>query len=432
VAISYVQIYCERILDLLNPETPHASLMVRDDAERGGVYLDGAATIAVSSVDDCMKLIAQGNMNRTVASTGMNTHSSRSHAILIARIERKESPPLSTSSAPPPPHVVKLSSLYLVDLAGSERVKKAKVYGRHVNELKAINLSLSALGNCVAALSKQQPQRHVPYRDSKLTRLLSSSLGGNAKTSLIITVSPSPTEVPETLSTLQFGQRAMRVVVQAHQNVLSVLDYKSLYEETQQRLDECRASNHQLHDDMSAKESTRRAMEDQLMKAQLRIQHLEFECQAAKMQSKNAPSVTTTPRSGDDEHDSSPNRLEEQIAFLVKQRDQDVANIQRKCDLQVETYKRLAEEAQQEWHELEDALAREKQQVLTSLRELKDFKARFFELEDSSTDRIAELVADESDKERERKYEKELQQQRLMTHEKTATELQQKVSLLIT
>ncbi|TMW67809.1 hypothetical protein Poli38472_007481 [Pythium oligandrum] len=412
IALSYVQIYCERVLDLLRPETPSSSILIREDAERG-VYLDGAAWCGVSSVEDCVRLIMRGNANRAVASTEMNAHSSRSHAILIARVERKECLGAQEATATST-HRVKLSHLYFVDLAGSERVKKSKVYGRHVHELKAINLSLSALGNCISALSRQQPQRHVPYRDSKLTRLLQSSLGGNAKTSLIITVSPSPTEAHETLSTMQFGQRAMKVAVQAHQNVLSVLDYKALYEETQQRLDEQQQVQQHTENELSKLQTSKQHLEDQLVKAQLRIQHLEFECQAVKV----APTTSTTAASASDE----------QVQALIKQHEADLAHIQAKCDLQVATYKRLAEEAQQEWHELEDSLAQEKQQVLSCLQELKEFKMRFFQLEEETTERIAELVQDGRDHEREYTETRDTLQQRVKAQEQELEAMKKKLA----
>lgn len=408
VALSYVQIYCERVFDLLAPETAHASILIREDPDRG-VYLDGASCMSVSNVADCLELLERGNANRAIASTGMNAHSSRSHAILILRIERKDFPvanPNPGTSPASPTQMIKISNLYLVDLAGSERVKKAKVMGRHVNELKAINLSLSALGNCISALSKKQ--KHVPYRDSKLTRLLQSSLGGNAKTALVITITPAPTETHETLSTMLFGQRAMQVSVNAHCNVLSVLDYKALYEDMQQRVDAVDEKVRELEYEAQEQKSKVAQYENQLLKAQMRIQHLEFENQAGKAALEAAARSSVD---HGDQRDAGPSEaqvhtvdspiLTQQLAGLVTKHAQDVNKIKDKCDLQVETYKKLADQASQEWHEVEDALASEKLQVLSVLQELKEFKLRFFELEEETTDRIAELVQEVKEKERE-------------------------------
>ena len=136
--------------------------------------------------------------------------------------------------------------LCLVDLAGSERIKKSGVKGDRLREARAINSSLAALGNCIKALSSVQP-RHVPYRSSRLTRILSQSLGGNAKTVLIVTLGPRAGQSDEMLSALDFGNRAMRVKVAAKQN--SEFDYRALSIELQAKLD---AAENKIHD-LSAK-----------------------------------------------------------------------------------------------------------------------------------------------------------------------------------
>ncbi|OWZ01867.1 Kinesin [Phytophthora megakarya] len=400
VALSYVQIYCERIFDLLEPETLPSNILVREDADRG-VYIDGAAAVFVANVEDCLRLMERGNANRAVSSTEMNAHSSRSHAILILRVERKEFAPQPSNDAPRSTiqPVIRLSTLYLVDLAGSERVKKAKVYGRHISELKSINLSLSALGNCISALSKQSQQNqasyHVPYRDSKLTRLLQSSLGGNAKTALVVTVTPAVSEAPETLQTLQFGQRAMQVAVRAHRSALSVLDYRTLYEEMRQALDEEQQRSQQAESAADDEKNRAAIAEDKLTKALLRVQHLEFELEAAQTVTRHSTVVE-----GDAGNDVEHMKLE--LQQLVARHAQDVAQVKSACDRQIDTYKRLAEEASQEWHEVEGELAGEKTQVLHTLQDLKEFKLRYFQLEEDTTERIAELVQDERDRERER------------------------------
>lgn len=394
VALSYVQIYCERIFDLLDPETAPNTIFVREDVDRG-VYLDGTTLVPVTNVDECLTLIQRGTTNRAVSSTQMNAHSSRSHAILVLRVERTEfAPPVASSRTVQHP-VIRLSTLYLVDLAGSERVKKTRVLGRHFSELKAINLSLSALGNCISALSKQSQQTpatyHVPYRDSKLTRLLQSSLGGNAKTALIVTVTPAVTEALETLQTLQFGQRAMQVAVRAHRSALSVLDYRTLYEDMRQALDEEQQQVQQAHVIASKHEHRALKAEDQLTKALLRVQHLEFELEAMH-------TVTRHDRASDPNVD----RIQGELEQLVTRHAQDVAHVKAACDQQLATYKRLASEASQEWHEVEGALAGEKTQVLHTLQELKEFKVRYFQLEEDTTERIADLVQEERDRETER------------------------------
>lgn len=414
VALSYVQIYCERIFDLLDPSVAPSSIVVREDPDRG-VYLDGAISVSVANVADCLDLVARGNANRAVASTGMNAQSSRSHAVLLLRIERKELDLKTIAAAKG--QTIRISHLHLVDLAGSERVKKSKVIGRHVSELKAINLSLSALGNCISALSKHQTT-HVPYRDSKLTRLLQSSLGGNAKTSLVITITPSPTERNETLSTLQFGQRAMQVAVNAHRNVMSVLDYKSLYEQIQQSLDARDESCQLLEREVCTAKNSARLAQDQLMKAQLRIQHLEFERDATKAMASDGATGSS---------DADDGAAAQRFSSLVAKHEQDMAKLKEHCDRQIETYKRLAQEATDEWHEAESALANEKSQVLASLQELKQFKLQFFQLEEHTTNRIAELVQQEDEQERALREQRETTQQQLVAKDKEIELLKQKV-----
>ena len=141
-----------------------------------------------------------GNSNRSIASTLMNAESSRSHSIFILTVTQNNMEDLSC----------KVGKLYLVDLAGSEKIAKTGAQGTTLDEAKKINQSLTTLGKVITALTDKKSS-HVPYRDSKLTRLLQESLGGNSRTCLIITCSPHPFNEQETLSTLRFGQRARNI-----------------------------------------------------------------------------------------------------------------------------------------------------------------------------------------------------------------------------
>nr|CCA18331.1 kinesinlike protein putative [Albugo laibachii Nc14] len=397
VYVSYVQIYCERLLDLLDPSLPPGSLLLREDhPERGGIYVEGATNLRVHSVDECLSCVAKGDRNRAVAGTSMNAHSSRSHAILTVRLERKEKLNHQETDNLSCAYRVKVGQLFCVDLAGSERVKKSLVTGRHISELKAINLSLSALGNCISALSKKQ--HHIPYRDSKLTRLLQSSLGGNAKTALIITASPSEMELSETLSTLHFGQRAMQILVKAQQNVLAT-DYKALYQVTQQRLDEKEEAMHTLEITIQQGQDKEKELENQLLKAQLRIQQLEFGCGALQIDWDKDRSMSSE-GGGRDTLESVPLGVQTQLQHLFARYQDEVSEIETKCDLQVETYRKAASEASQEWHFVKSELENEQTQTLAALQELKEFKIRFFQLEQETTDRIAELLQEIKDRDK--------------------------------
>ena len=202
VNMSYVQIYCETIQDLLDPSNT-TQIFVRE-SERTPV-LEGASRTDVESFEEALSVLKRAGTHRTTALTKMNASSSRSHAIVILRLERKEKN-----------NQVLRSRLLLCDLAGSERVSRSlvdsNIHSQRFHELKSINLSLSALGNCISSLASNS-RTHVPFRDSKLTRLLQGSLGGNSRTALILTVSPLREDFNETLSTLEFGSRAMNVPV---------------------------------------------------------------------------------------------------------------------------------------------------------------------------------------------------------------------------
>eukprot|EP00429_Kryptoperidinium_foliaceum_P018086 CAMPEP_0176039054 /NCGR_PEP_ID=MMETSP0120_2-20121206/19358_1 /TAXON_ID=160619 /ORGANISM="Kryptoperidinium foliaceum, Strain CCMP 1326" /LENGTH=749 /DNA_ID=CAMNT_0017372449 /DNA_START=115 /DNA_END=2364 /DNA_ORIENTATION=- len=197
VKVSIVEIYNERIRDLLDPKRDN--LKVHEDKARG-VFIGEVTESYVGNEHEIFDAMRAGHYNRSMAVTNMNEHSSRSHLVFMLTVEQKN---LHDRS-------VKVGKLHLVDLAGSEKVAKSGASGERLDEAKNINRSLSALGNVINALTDKN-YTHVPYRDSKLTRVLQESLGGNAKTSLIITCSPSNFNEQETISTLRFGQRAKMI-----------------------------------------------------------------------------------------------------------------------------------------------------------------------------------------------------------------------------
>ena len=212
VHISYLQIYCEMVGDLLNPNMDSA-LSIREKS--GVVFVEGLSKSRVTSAQDVYALLDLGNNNRATASTLMNATSSRSHAALIVTIsfpseEGNDAQAVPSSSVRTNKRE---SSLVLIDLAGSERSTAAGGHYTRLEEAKAINLSLSALGNCMNALA--EGRSHIPYRDSKLTRLLQGSLGGGSRTSVIVNISPGEDEKGEVLNSLKFASRASRVQVVA-------------------------------------------------------------------------------------------------------------------------------------------------------------------------------------------------------------------------
>lgn len=161
----------------------------------------------VGSEQEVYQILKVGNENRSIGATNMNKQSSRSHSVFILQVEQKNLADFSS----------KTGKIYLVDLAGSERISKTGAEGNTLTEAQNINKSLTALGQVINALTDGK-STHVPYRDSKLTRLLQESLGGNSMTSLIITCSPSTFNEEETRSTLRFGSRAKQIKNKAKVN----------------------------------------------------------------------------------------------------------------------------------------------------------------------------------------------------------------------
>ncbi|XP_036387626.1 kinesin-like protein KIF3B [Megalops cyprinoides] len=201
VRASYLEIYQEEIRDLLfKDQVRRLELKERLDT---GVYVKDLSSYVTKSVTEIEHVMNVGNLNRSVGATNMNEHSSRSHAIFIITVECSELGPDGQNH-------IRVGKLNLVDLAGSERQSKTGVQGERLKEATKINLSLSTLGNVISALVDGRSS-HVPYRDSKLTRLLQDSLGGNARTVMVANIGPASYNVEETLTTLRYSNRAKNI-----------------------------------------------------------------------------------------------------------------------------------------------------------------------------------------------------------------------------
>ncbi|XP_073119303.1 kinesin-like protein KIN-UB [Henckelia pumila] len=245
ILVSYLQIYMETIQDLLNPANDNISIV--EDQKTGDVSLPGATVMEIRDQQSFIELLRLGEDHRFAANTKLNTESSRSHALLMVHVKRSVSDGDNDFSPENRSHLIgnlrppmlRKSKLIVVDLAGSERIHKSGSEGHMLEEAKSINLSLSALGKCINALAENSS--HVPVRDSKLTRLLKDSFGGTSRTSLIVTIGPSPRHRGETSSTILFGQRAMKV-----ENMLKIkeeFDYKSLSKRLEMEIDKLIAEN---------------------------------------------------------------------------------------------------------------------------------------------------------------------------------------------
>ncbi|KAA8916232.1 hypothetical protein TRICI_001629 [Trichomonascus ciferrii] len=247
VSVSYMEIYMERIKDLLNPKKDNLSI---HEEKNRGVYVKGLTQEYVASADEVYEVMRQGTACRATGSTNMNQQSSRSHSIFAIGVSQKN---ISRGGSQ------KTGQLFLVDLAGSEKVGKTGASGQTLEEAKKINKSLSALGMVINSLTDGK-STHVPYRDSKLTRILQESLGGNSRTSLIVNCSPSSTNDQETLSTLRFGVRAKTIRNKAKINTeLSPGELKVLLKKCQAQLDAKTAYANKLETELGMYRSSSQA-----------------------------------------------------------------------------------------------------------------------------------------------------------------------------
>ena len=214
VSLSYLEIYNETIRDLLVPGGSKQGLMLREDANQA-VSVAGLSSHHPQNVQEVMDMIVRGNEYRTMSPTEANATSSRSHAVLQINVSQKD-----RNADINEPHT--MATLSIIDLAGSERASATKNRGERLQEGANINKSLLALGSCINALCDPRKKNHIPYRNSKLTRLLKFSLGGNCKTVMIVCVSPSSQHFDETQNTLRYANRAKNIQTKVTRNVYNV------------------------------------------------------------------------------------------------------------------------------------------------------------------------------------------------------------------
>ncbi|KAG8145114.1 hypothetical protein E2320_013487 [Naja naja] len=218
VRVSYLEVYKEEFRDLLQVDTASKDIQIWED-DRGNTVLHGVKETEVEGLDEVLSLLEMGNTAKHTGSTHLNRRSSRSHTVFTVTMAQRQSSnclsrfacPAKTLVAPTAGQVLK-SKFHFVDLAGSERVVKSGCTGERLKESIQINASLLALGNVISALGDpRRKSSHIPYRDSKITRILKGSLGGNAKTVMIACVSPSSSDFDESLTTLNYARWAQNI-----------------------------------------------------------------------------------------------------------------------------------------------------------------------------------------------------------------------------
>lgn len=246
VSLSYLEIYNETIRDLLNPDatTAKQGLMLREDSNQA-VSVAGLSSHKPQSVQEVMDMVIQGNAQRTQSPTEANATSSRSHAVLQVNVSSKE----RNADVHEP---VTFATLSIIDLAGSERASATKNRGARLLEGANINKSLLSLGSCINALCDPRKHNHIPYRNSKLTRLLKFSLGGNCRTVMIVCISPSSQHFDETQNTLRYANRAKNIQTKSVRNVYNVdrhvKDYLKKIDEQMARINELTAQQKQFEE----------------------------------------------------------------------------------------------------------------------------------------------------------------------------------------
>ncbi|XP_036614714.1 kinesin-1 heavy chain isoform X2 [Trichosurus vulpecula] len=304
IKVSYFEIYLDKIRDLL--DVSKTNLSVHEDKNRVP-YVKGCTERFVCSPDEVMDTIDEGKSNRHVAVTNMNEHSSRSHSIFLINVKQENTQTEQKLSG----------KLYLVDLAGSEKVSKTGAEGAVLDEAKNINKSLSALGNVISALAESST--YVPYRDSKMTRILQDSLGGNCRTTIVICCSPSSYNESETKSTLLFGQRAKTIKNTVCVNVeLTAEQWKKKYEKEKEKNKTLRNTIQWLENELNRwRNGETVPVDEQFDKEKANLEAFAVDKDITVINDKPAATIGVTGNFTDAER----RKCEEEIAKLYKQLD---------------------------------------------------------------------------------------------------------------
>ena len=346
----------EMVQDLINPQQDSSQIKIREDPLQG-VFVAGLQWVPIKSTKQGMSAFGMGEKNRATSFTKMNAHSSRSHAVFMVKVERRQIIKLQNISEQDedlPMDSYTQSMLYLVDLAGSERVKKSQVSAHRLDEAKKINFSLAALGNCIHALTDSK-QQHVPFRDSKLTRILSDSLGGNSKTALVVTIGPTKDNAEESIMSLQFAQRAMKV--ENAPVINKKIDYRILNLQLQSELDD-------VNDQLSK-------LQIKYMQALEKVEQLTDEVLSLKTQNP----AQVAPEKGQN-NVAEAVRLKQAYEEMLQKKDaehkrllEDIDNMMAEQELQIEKLKREREEQKEKIEQLSQN-EREKQELEMRISEL--------------------------------------------------------------
>ncbi|KAL8300301.1 hypothetical protein RB597_010082 [Gaeumannomyces tritici] len=326
---TYVEIYNEQLRDLLLPDTVPAhertAVTIREDV-KGNILLTGLHQVEINSVEDLMAALNLGSALRQTDATAINARSSRSHAVfslnLVLKNKKMSSPAEKRFSVPleamsgTESWVTTDSKLHFVDLAGSERLKNTGAQGERAREGISINAGLAALGKVISQLSSRQPGSHVSYRDSRLTRLLQDSLGGNAITYMIACVTPAEFHLSETLNTVQYAQRARAIQSKPRIQHVEEGDKQAIIDRLKAEVaflrDQIRSAE-RGGADRRALASGERSERQSEREAELQNQLLDFQENYTHLSQRHAKLITEMAKARDNEQAENQQQLEESL-----------------------------------------------------------------------------------------------------------------------
>ncbi|CAM9398072.1 unnamed protein product, partial [Sphacelaria rigidula] len=378
VGVSCLQIYCETLQDLLDP-APSRDIVIRE-RPGGETFVEGLCRVYVTDAANATAVLEAADKRKTQAPAGDSETSSRSHVVMLAYLEQRDSK-----------GVLAQSCMMLADLAGSESAKRSTAQYRRLEEFKSINLSLSALGNCVAALA--QRRSHVPFRDSKLTRLLQPSLGGNSRTVMIISLLLGRDDLGETLSSLVFAQRAMSVSIKARVNVVPDLD--AMCQDLQKELDK-------KNDELTEMTLQRVTADENLEMARDEVIQLDAETNRMKSRLESMAAAGSTDLQEMESVQVGGRRRSKRWRESTRgetTEDAEDVTLAANYEERVSAYKAAAASAGAEWSAAQYELTKEREVHLATLRALRSQQIEARDHERETNTRLSELLGELSERE---------------------------------
>ena len=387
--VSYFQMYCEVLYDLLADDSAEdgISLPIREK-NNGEVFIENLTQIPVSSHQKCMQAIERGDRIGEAHMNRIGGQRNRSHAVIIIRMKQRNDDATNCKSQN---QKVIMSQLTFVDLAGSERVKRSGVKFQKLEEVKAVNLSLSALNNCIAALSSPN-RNHIPYRDSKLTRILQPSLRGTSRTAIIVCVCPHSDDEKETLGSLLFAHRSSQLKITARRN--DYVDYEKLYGELQKKMDyhDDKVHTLQIHiekleRDLEQSSEAKKALEQNVMELSRKLHNFDVQASLSKTDE------TTIALNMKDAVEQANCKWREEIKRLQIEHESELCQLKTRYDEKLKAYKNAASLSSAREYELENELEKEKEQHLSALQKARTLSEKVKENKTFCYNRINELLA---------------------------------------